>query len=115
MNENNLLNTIDFQDGKITYNSCDIRIDIPLSMQLNELNEDILQVEYNNNFLLDVGWRPYFNSEDSQNLDNGRFIVSVIHYQDWESPVKLYEPRTIEDLKSSIISAIEFINQINSN
>ena len=41
--------------------------------------EDMLQVEYPNCFLLDMGWYQ------------DRYIISVIHDFDWANPVQQYE------------------------
>ena len=41
--------------------------------------EDMLQVEYPNCFLLDMGWYQ------------DRYIISVIHNFDWANPVQQYE------------------------
>lgn len=40
--------------------------------------EDMLQVEYPNCFLLDMGWYQ------------DRYIISVIHNFDWANPVQQY-------------------------
>ena len=41
--------------------------------------EDMLQVEYPNGFLLDMGWYQ------------DRYIIFVIHNFDWSHPVEQYE------------------------
>jgi len=75
-----MLNDIDFDVGNIAYNEFHIDFDKTLCEQEDSLTEDLLQVEYPNNYLIDLGWYPECNS-------NGNFIISVIYDFDWEKPV----------------------------
>ena len=79
-----------FLKGKIIYNEFHIFPDIPLSQQIDELIEDMLQVEYMGNYMLDLGWYPELNTE-------GNFKLVVIKDFDWEFPV--YE-RTFKDCQA---------------
>jgi len=60
--------------------------------------EDMLQVEYPNCFLLDMGWYQ------------DRYIISVIHNFDWTHPVQQYE--TAENIKSLIEQARYYVKKV---
>jgi len=50
-----MLNDIDFDVGNIAYNEFHIDFDKNLCEQESSLTEDLLQVEYPNNYLIDLG------------------------------------------------------------
>ena len=52
--------------------------------------EDMLQVEYPNCFLLDMGWYQ------------DRYIISVIHNFDWANPVQQYETTETNQLPKPV-------------
>lgn len=61
-----MFQNVEFKNGKVLY------ID-----NYNIFKEDLLQVEYANNYLLDVGW---------YGEENG-FIICIIKDYDWENPI----------------------------
>ena len=56
--------------------------------------EDMLQVEYPNCFLLDMGWYQ------------DRYIISVIHNFDWANPVQQYETTETNQLPALLMEAV---------
>ena len=56
--------------------------------------EDMLQVEYPNGFLLDMGWYQ------------DRYIISVIHNFDWAHPVQQYETTETNQLPTLLTEAV---------
>ncbi|MEN5025920.1 hypothetical protein ABEJ01_13730 [Enterobacter ludwigii] len=48
--------------------------------QVTKLDEDLLQITFNNGNILDIGWIPAFEEE-------GKFIIQVISNEDWEMPI----------------------------
>ena len=56
--------------------------------------EDMLQVEYPNGLLLDMGW--YQN----------RYIIFVIHNFDWTHPVQQYETTETNQLPALLTEAV---------
>jgi hypothetical protein len=44
--------------GKVTYNTFDIDFAVPFENQEDKLSEDLIQVEYDNGYIIDVGWYP---------------------------------------------------------
>lgn len=89
-------NTI-FHPGKVTYNSFSIDFNMPFSSQLDELNEDLIQVEFDKEFLLDIGWHPERDAK-------GRIIVRLIHGYRWDYPI----------IKAETIEYDELLNIINN-
>lgn len=61
--------------------------------------EDMLQVEYPNCFLLDMGWYQ------------GRYIISVIHNFDWAHPVQQYETTETNQLPTLLTEAVRLVEK----
>lgn len=61
--------------------------------------EDMLQVEYPNCFLLDMGWYQ------------DRYIISVIHNFDWANPVQQYETPETNQLPKLLTEAVRLVEK----
>ncbi len=61
--------------------------------------EDMLQVEYPNCFLLDMGWHQ------------DRYIISVIHNFDWANPVQQYETTETNQLPKLLTEAVRLVEK----
>ena len=61
--------------------------------------EDMLQVEYPNCFLLDMGWYQ------------DRYIISVIHNFDWTHPVQQYETAERNQLPKLLAEAVRLVEK----
>lgn len=61
--------------------------------------EDMLQVEYPNCFLLDMGWYQ------------DRYIISVIHNFDWAYPVQQYETTETNQLPTLLTEAVRLVEK----
>ena len=61
--------------------------------------EDMLQVEYPNGFLLDMGWYQ------------DRYIISVIHNFDWANPVQQYETTETNQLPTLLTEAVRLVEK----
>ena len=61
--------------------------------------EDMLQVEYLNCFLLDMGWYQ------------DRYIISVIHNFDWANPVQQYETTETNQLPKLLTEAVRLVEK----
>lgn len=92
---------IDFsvKKGEIVFNEFSLKKDIPLGEQLDELREDMLQVEFPDGYVLDVGWRPSFDV-------NGKFYIYLIKGFDWEEPVYSGDAEDIDSLELKVNQAI---------
>lgn len=89
---------LDFLDGEITYDELSNIDSKNVKNDLDTLKENMLQVEYGNDLLIDAGWYPYFNI-------NGQFQVRVIEDHQWEPPLILLTANTITELLSKLCSA----------
>jgi hypothetical protein len=85
------LGDIDYKSGKIVFISDDFK----------NLTEDMLLVEYPDNYILDLGW--YGSS-------NG-FVLYIIKDENWKKPVKRTSAGYY-DLKEIIVNAVDFIMKI---
>ena len=61
--------------------------------------EDMLQVEYPNCFLLDMGWYQ------------DRYIIFVIHNFDWTHPVQQYETAERNQLPKLLTEAVRLVEK----
>ncbi|MGS2871674.1 hypothetical protein [Enterobacter huaxiensis] len=86
--------------GEIVFNEFSLKKDIPLGKQLDELKEDMLQVEFPDGYILDVGWRPSFD-------ENGKFYIYLIKDFNWEEPVYSGSAEDIELLELKVKQAIK--------
>ncbi|MFG4531580.1 hypothetical protein ACF0BZ_04870 [Acinetobacter baumannii] len=92
---------IDIKDGVVSHDSISWIDD---NFEINEdiifdLSEDLLQISFNNNKILDVGWYP--------DLEVGGFFkIVVIKDMNWESPIIVKECRDISSLKENILIII---------
>ncbi|EPF69466.1 hypothetical protein GCM10025882_18790 [Acinetobacter gyllenbergii] len=93
---------IDIRNGIVSHDSISWIDD---DFEVNEdtvfdLSQDLLQVDFTNSEILDVGWYP--------DLDvNGVFRVILIKDMNWDFPIVKYECLDIKDLKESIKKVIE--------
>ncbi len=85
------LNNNLFLPGKVLYNSFDIDFERPFAEQLEELNEDLIQVEYNEKYILDIGWYPEHNA-------NGNIIIQLIFDNQWDTPIVKEKVNNIDSL-----------------
>ncbi|MDE1464140.1 hypothetical protein [Spartinivicinus poritis] len=96
-----ILDKIDFGNGKLVFDEISsLEIVDNIAIYKNELKEDMLQVEYPNEVLIDVGWYPSFDIE-------GGFQVRVIKDYNWEMPLLIREAR---DFKKLVLTIKEAIN-----
>ena len=94
----------DFKPGYVTYNPYKLS---PNDMtDLKYLSEDMLQVEYPNSYILDVGWYGKF-----QTL-NGVFIIQIIKDTDWEKPILIEEYKSVTELYEGMKIAIDRIKKL---
>lgn len=77
---------------------------IPFESQKYSFKEDMLQIKFNDRFILDVGWQPKFEK-------NGYFIIRVILDNDWLNPLLEAKARTLNDLKKIIEKSVIFVKQ----
>lgn len=97
-----MINDLDFSPGKITLNDLKLDMNIPLKNQMDDLKEDLLQINYNDVYIIDVGWYPEFN-------EKGGFKVNIIKDFDWSSPEIIKESKTMDGLISDLVECINYV------
>lgn len=105
---NEFINNLNILNGIIAYNDFDIDEKIPFQDQKYSFKEDILQIEFGDHFLLDVGWYPEMNPE-------GYFVVYAIQDYDWQNPLYEEECRTLQELKHTIEKFALLVTTTTSN
>jgi hypothetical protein len=76
--------------------------------QINLLKEDLIQVQFRNAIILDLGWYPEFDPR-------GQFVLTVVRDQDWENPILQLKFRELSQLILNLNRAIESANGQASN
>lgn len=94
-----LFKEFNFKSGRITFNNYDISPNDELIAENNNLTEDMLQVEFKNDLVLDVGWYSGIYC----------FLVFVIQKRDWENPLLRLEAYSYLELESSLSRAMDLI------
>lgn len=92
----------DFKGGRVLYDELSSVTEGSVALTWDSLKEDMLQVEYPENILLDVGWYPSFDPE-------GTFQVRVVKDFQWDVPEAIFFAKTIGDLALEIAKAQGFI------
>lgn len=90
------------KNGVVTFDNLFLDENKPLIDQLDDLKEDMLQVEFPNAYLLDVGWTPSFNI-------NGKFKIVLIKDYDWQKPVYTGVATNVKDLEREMSLAVSEI------
>ena len=94
----------DFNPGIVKYNPYKLS---PEDMtDIKWLSEDMLQVEFPNNYLLDMGW--YGKSFTL----HGVFIIYIIKDFRWDNPIYKEEYRSVTELYEGMKLAIKRAKQL---
>lgn len=96
--EINQMISLGFIQGNITYDELSLLEDSAIEDQVHNLKEDMLQVEYPDGFLLDVGWFPSFDAK-------GHFQIKVVKDYDWDSPTLTLTTQSIDTLGKLLLHA----------
>ena len=90
--------SIDFSPGRVVYDEFIIDDGRAWVEQVDRLDEDLLQVAFPGDVVLDLGWYPAFSRE-------GQFQVRVIRHFDWDAPIFYAEVTSIDILRSVLEAA----------
>jgi hypothetical protein len=100
--------------GKITYNT--IETDEPLSKSSVEGCEDLLQVEYANGLILDVGWYEIKGTRTVGSTTNrdlhGAFFVKGVRDKEWGDLVLELAARDYDELRVAIALADFYLESL---
>lgn len=88
-----------FRTGEIIYNEFHIDFSITFLEQIENLLEDLLQIKYAENIILDVGWYPEYD-------ENGYLFVQVILDGKWDAPVYKSKSNNKVDFEADLLDAI---------
>jgi hypothetical protein len=97
-----LFENVNFEQGMIVYNDLQIDEHDSLENQLDNLKEDLFQVNYEDRFIIDVGWFPSFSKD-------GAFRIVVIEDFEWDNPIYQKTCRSIMELKKYIEESITVV------
>jgi hypothetical protein len=90
--------TIDFSPGSVVYEEFPLNAKAEWIDDVDNLNEDLLQVTFPGDILLDIGWCPAQTTK-------GQFQVRVIRDADWNHPIFYAEVASLAVLRSVLEAA----------
>ena len=93
---------LDFTPGKIVFWGLDINLDMSIDNDNTFLDEDMLQVEYPNELLIDAGW--YEGSKS--------FCIHIIKEHNWEKPLVKRSCKTLKQLKKTLNECIDKVREL---
>lgn len=97
-----LFEKIAFEPGIVVCNDFQIDENNSVENQVDNLKEDLFQVNYDDKFIIDVGWFPSFSK-------NGQFKVVVIEDFNWDDPIYKKTSRTISELREHIEKSVSIV------
>lgn len=103
-----LFEDISLRNGKIIFHNFDIDPAIPFEKQKWSFKEDLIQITFGENYLVDVGWYPEADK-------NGCFVIEMIRNFDWENPLFEKQCKSYQGLKQCIQEAINMANSFSKN
>ncbi len=91
---------IDIKNGTVTYDDISfLTTELNLREQADYLKEDMLQIEFPDDFLIDVGWSPSFD-------EAGAFNVTMVRNYEWDRPIFQARVTDIASVKESLSKLI---------
>ena len=88
--------------GTVIYDDFNIDFTKSIQTQTDSLKEDLLQISFAENFVLDLGWYP-------ENNIRGKFVLQIIKEYDWENPIYKKTINYSTDVYQKINDAINTI------
>lgn len=103
-----LLKDIQFKYGKILYLDMGIDLKKKFNEQCWSYKEDMLQIGFGNNYIIDIGWIP-------GREENGNFILTVVKDFNWHKPLIRKKIKSFIDLKENLEIEVNKLELIFSN
>ncbi len=100
-----IINNNLFYPGNVKFNTFNIDFDKPFTSQLDELNEDLIQVEYEGGIILDIGWYP-------EGDEKGLIVIQIIHNNEWDNPLNREEIKEKESFFKGINKSLHMIDSM---
>lgn len=98
------MNIFDVSQGNVKYDNFNIDFTEPFEEQEENLLEDLFQIEFPNNYLIDLGWYPEYEI-------NGKIVLTLIKNYDWKNPIYKYAGVSENELKKSYEIALDIIKK----
>ena len=104
---------IDWRSGKVTsWDLADLDLNKSIDSQINLLKEDLAQVHFGKNIVLDLGWYPEFNPRGQFGL----VIVKLANLEDpgndWANPILELRFRDLTNFVQKLNQGIEAAEQV---
>jgi hypothetical protein len=93
---------LDFSPGIVVFDDFNLNVDLPLDEDNDDLKEDMFQVEYPNDYIIDLGWYSGIK----------QFIVYIIKDCNWEEPIEKIKCQTIEGLDNYVQLCIDKVREL---
>jgi len=87
------------------YDSFNIELDRPLAEQLDELDEDIIQLEVDNTYIINLGYYPSHTIE-------GEFQVKIMKQFDWKQAIWTKTSKTPHGLLAILQEAVNEVKKL---
>lgn len=99
-----MLKNINLRSGKITYDGFYIDFDLPLEEQELILQQDMVQIQFPQRYVVDVGWYPMMDA-------NGICKIVVIKNSDWDNPIleRVISADQIKTFYQQLDEVIQFV------
>lgn len=98
-----MIHDISIGSGKIVFNDFPDNVEFNTPEAYEELKEDLIQIVYSDQFIIDVGWYPSFQ-------ENGKFTLYLIQNNDWERPVFKKRTRSVKVVMKTIEEYAAYID-----
>ncbi len=95
----------DFKPGNVVFDDFLIVPKIPLCEQVEFLKEDLFQVNYFGEFIIDVGWYPEFQ-------ETGSFKLSLVKDYNWQEPLIEKRSRDLNELRQYMGECIALVKEL---
>jgi len=100
-----MIKELDFTPGRIVYDDFDIDPRISFEQQIFSLKEDLFQVNYNDKYLIDVGWGPEFDLK-------GKFKIRIIKNFNWIEPIYFRQTSDLKTLYTLLEECISIVRDL---
>ncbi len=100
-----MFENLNFSPGSVEYNNSDLDFSIPIKDQLDNLQEDLFQAVFYDQYVIDVGWYP------SEKI-NGSFKLVVIKEYDWENPLVEKKCKSFDKLNQIMEELIAYVKRL---
>lgn len=91
------------KNGNVELDDCDFNCNDSVENLYNSLKEDLLQIKFDNSYLIDVGWYPEFSHD-------GSFKIMLIKNYEWDNPIYNLETKSLIELENIVNYLISIVD-----